>query len=77
MASIEKLMAKLIAIMCLGVGTSLRHSWSMGQEMTYRELTGKVPWALNIDKDGLQVRPFVVRRPLLWTLEIGYSRSHK
>ena len=49
----------------------------MGQEMTYRELTGKVPWALNIDKDGLQVRPFVVRRPLLWTLEIGYSRSYK
>ena len=40
----------------------------MGQEMTYKELTGKVPWALNIDKDGLQVRPFVVRRPLLCTL---------
>ena len=77
MASMEKLMAKLIAIMCPGVGTPSKYSWSMGQEMTYRELTGKLPWALDMDKDGLQVRPFIVRRPLLCRIEIGYSGAHK
>ena len=62
MASIENLMAKLIAIVCPGVDTPLKYSWSMGQEMTYRELTGKVPWALDMDKDGLQVRSFLCQK---------------
>ena len=53
-------MANLIAIMCRYPST--HGLWSMGQGVTHRELTGKVPWALDSDKDGVQVQPFCCQK---------------